>query len=86
MSEGINLGGQLSGDFKRPRGVFTTINGKPIRWEDQPGVVHSCEGADVHPSVRLIWTLCEIDVPANKAFLDYGATAATCKKCNEAMP
>ena len=48
---------------------FREINGKPIRWTDKSGVTHICEGSNVHPDGRLIWTLCERDVPANSAWL-----------------
>lgn len=50
------------------KNVFRTIDDKPIRWTDKTGLVHACEGADVHPGVRLLWTLCERDVPAGKAW------------------
>jgi hypothetical protein len=54
----------------------------PIRWISAPGVVHSCEGADVHPGVRLIWTDCQRDVPANAAVLTW--EQPTCPRCKEA--
>lgn len=62
--------------------TFREIDGKPIRWTDKTGVVHACEGSDVHPGVRLLWTLCERDVPANTAWHpkpgDHFEMCATC--------
>ena len=55
-------------DSTDAKGVFGQLNGQPIRWEFK-GVTHIVEGADVHPGIRLLWTVCEIDVPAGKAFL-----------------
>lgn len=52
-----------------PNQTFRTINDRPMRYMDKTGLTHACEGADVHPGVRLLWTLCERDVPANEAFL-----------------
>lgn len=54
---------------KNAEGVFDTISGKELRWTDQRGLVHVVVGADVHEGVRLLWTLCERDVPAGKAWL-----------------
>lgn len=57
------------------------INNRPIWWKDKQDFVHICEGADVHRDVRLFWTLCERDVPANTGFhpgLDERVTCATC--------
>ena len=48
--------------------TFDTINDRPIFWTDKAGVTHRCEGADVHRDVRLLWTKCERDVPADAAF------------------
>ncbi len=51
-----------------PATSFRTIDGKPIYWRDGRGVVHACEGADIHPGVRVLWTLCGKDVPADTAY------------------
>lgn len=53
---------------------------KPIYWNDKR-VVHACETSLVHPGVRLIWTLCQKDVPANAAYRCAGdeITCETCK-------
>lgn len=60
---------------------FRKLDDKPIRWERQ-GVMHACEGADVHRGVRLIWTICgKHDVPANGAFLSH--EKVTCQACRE---
>lgn len=50
-------------------GAFTQLNDCDIQWTDPRGVIHWCAGSDVHPGVRLIWTLCERDVPAGEAWL-----------------
>lgn len=60
----------------------------PIHWRGKR-YTHACEGADIHrpvvggsPGVRLIWTLCEIDVPANAAYLPVGGSdPVTCPTC-----
>jgi len=65
-----------------PNGEFNTLNGLPIHWRDKKrGVTHKCEGADVQPGVRLIWTLCEIDT--NAAYLPDppDADPITCDAC-----
>lgn len=52
--------------------TFREINHRPIHWQSGNGTVHACEGCYVsYPlgRTRLIWTLCERDVPAGKAFL-----------------
>lgn len=61
--------------------TFRTMDRKPIYWRDKQDFVHACEGSDVQPGVRLIWTLCERDVPANAAYKCDGddVTCATCK-------
>lgn len=61
--------------------TFRTINDRPIYWTDKDGQTHLCEGADVHPGVRLLWTLCERDVAANAAFLPGDHDKVTCTKC-----
>lgn len=60
--------------------TFSMINNKPIRWQDKQGAVHAVAGSDVHPGVRLLWTLCERDVPANAAHTGHDAVScATCR-------
>jgi hypothetical protein len=51
-----------------------------IYWNDKKAV-HACESANIHPGVRLIWTLCQRDVPANSAYKCAGdeITCETCK-------
>lgn len=61
--------------------TFRTINRRPIHWTDQDGATHRCEGADVHPGIRLLWTDCERDVPANKAYLPGDGDDVTCPLC-----
>lgn len=64
--------------------TFQTIDGRQIHWAGR-GSVHACEGADVHPGIRLLWTLCEIDVPANTAYLPATGDEVTCERCCAAM-
>ncbi len=47
---------------------FREIDGRPIRCTDAKGLVHACEGSEPHPGIRLLWTLCGRDVPANTAW------------------
>lgn len=58
-----------------------TLNGAKLLWADAAGTVHLCELAAVHPGVRLVWTLCGVDVPAGAAFTS--AETATCLACME---
>lgn len=60
---------------------YREIDGKPLRWAAD-GVVHACVAVDAHPGVRLVWTECEIDVPANEARLG-AAGEVTCPRCFE---
>ena len=61
--------------------TITRINDRPIWWQDKAGVIHVCEGDDVHRGVRLFWTLCNRDVPANEAFFPATNDRATCEAC-----
>ncbi len=60
--------------------LITSVHGKAIAW-NQNGVVHAVVGSDVHQDVRLLWTLCEIDVPANAAHLMGSQDRVNCSKC-----
>lgn len=62
-------------------GTFRRLEDRPIHWTDAKGIVHVCEGADVHRGVRLIWTLCNKDVPANGARLAGDKGIPTCDVC-----
>lgn len=63
--------------------LIASINGKAIVW-NQRGVVHAVVGADIDPDVRLLWTICEIDVPANAAHLmAREEDTVNCPKCME---
>lgn len=64
--------------------TIRTINDREIWWQDKQGLVHACEGADVHRNVRLFWTLCERDVPANTAFHPGSDDKLTCATCGAA--
>jgi hypothetical protein len=48
--------------------TFRTINGQPIRWRDLSDIVHACQGTYVPDGSTLLWTLCQMDVPAEAAF------------------
>lgn len=64
---------------------FRTINDRPIHWNDDQHI-HACEGSDVHPGVRLLWTLCQRDVPAGQAYLPGDSSGGiTCPRCLAAL-
>lgn len=48
-------------------------------YQDNRDVIHACEGNEVHRGVYLVWTLCELDVPANKSFKSW--ECPTCMDC-----
>lgn len=50
-----------------------------IKFEDTSGVIHLCDSSEIHKGITLVWTLCEIDVPANKGFISQDQV--TCEKC-----
>lgn len=63
-------------------------NNRPIYWEEQCSKIHACSGSRVHPCVVLLWTLCEKDVPTDKAFsvsqtqhIDHELSKITCPDC-----
>ena len=66
---------------QRGSGVFTKIGGRHIFWTDPSGTTHRCEGADAHSGIRLLWSVCQRDVPADAAFLPGDDDAVTCEKC-----
>lgn len=81
MLNGANIAGEVPGPLGE-HGVFDTINGKEIRWSDQRGLTHMVVGSDVHEGIRLLWTLCERDVPANTAWLlEPGMGHEICMTC-----
>lgn len=66
--------------------TFRTIGGNTIFWREG-NTVHACEGCYVSPPVdrtRLIWTLCEKDVPANAAYTTDAPEFVTCDACAKA--
>jgi hypothetical protein len=66
--------------------VFETINGKEMRWSDQRGLTHVVVGADIHQGVRVLWTLCDRDVPGGKAWLlEPGDAHELCMTCMRRM-
>jgi len=51
-------------------------------WEDRKGVIHLCDGSrlvDSDKNTYVVWTICEIDVPANESFKS--EEQPTCAKC-----
>jgi hypothetical protein len=55
----------------------------PIYW-DHGGATHACQSTKIDGGVRLVWTLCDIDVPHDEAYwFDRGAAGAeiTCSQC-----
>lgn len=60
---------------------FKELFGADVVWKDKQGFVHACDGDDVHPGIRLIWTLCERDVPADAAHLQREEDKITCATC-----
>lgn len=74
------------GQFSVMSDTFRKIKDRPILWTDADGVVHRCEGADVHPGVRLLWTGCNRDVPAGNAYLPGARDGVTCPTCISVMP
>lgn len=63
--------------------TFRQVDGRDVYWRDGQGLVHAAEGSDVHPGVRLLWTLCERDIPANEAYTmrDGKTELVTCPGC-----
>ena len=49
---------------------------------DNGKVIHQCEDAIVH-GIRLVWTKCERDVPANQSFMS--DESVTCERCMEVV-
>lgn len=59
--------------------VRENSKGQPYLY-DRDGFTHSCEGSEVHPGIFLLWTDCQIDVPANMAYVTW-KNSANCPKC-----
>ncbi len=47
------------------------------------GIIHLCEGSDVQRGIKIVWTKCQIDVPADRSFMS--TELPTCKTCMEAQ-
>ena len=51
---------------------------------EKDGILHACESSEVHRGILLVWTKCEIDVPADKSFKsDEKPNCPTCVKKGE---
>ena len=48
-------------------------------YQDKNGVIHACEGSEVHRGIYLVWTKCDKDVPANQSFKS--DEKPTCEEC-----
>lgn len=52
---------------------------------EQDGILHACDTGNVglpnDHDTKLVWTKCEIDVPANQSFMS--EEQVTCEKCKE---
>jgi hypothetical protein len=57
-----------------------TLNGAPLLWAEAGGLVHLCEMAEIHPGIRVVWTLCGRDAPAGQAYTREGEVP-TCPAC-----
>jgi hypothetical protein len=54
---------------------------RKIYYENSKGI-HTCDEAVVHGRIRLIWTHCHQDVPANQAFTTTDCEPeVTCSDC-----
>ena len=51
-------------------------------YETEDRIIHKCMGSEVVPGEYLVWTLCDMDVPANKSFKSE-TLDATCSICLE---
>ena len=61
--------------------VFRTLQNRPIFWCGPDNLTHRVECAEVHPGIRLLWTDCVKDVPADTAFLPGTDDVVTCPEC-----
>jgi len=57
----------------------------PTYYVSPAGVTHRVTGSQVHTDVLLLWTLCEVDVPAGRAFTtgDGSLVEVTCVRCHK---
>lgn len=63
----------------------------PIVWRDRSGILHACDGAEIHPGIRLLWTACatakavgepgSLDVPADTAWKQRPQDKINCVNC-----
>ena len=51
-------------------------------YKSPDGKTHICEGGRINREIYLVWTKCEIDVPANKSFK--GEELPSCEECLQA--
>jgi hypothetical protein len=53
-------------------------------YEDNRGVLHSCESTEAHRGIVLVWTKCDKDVPSNESFLSL--EKPNCSACSSTSP
>mgnify|MGYP000429215713 CR=1 FL=1 len=74
----------MAPDVKEDLEAVQTHYGAFVFWENE-GVVHRCGGAEVHPGVFLLWSICqEGDVPAGEGFKSL-LQEPTCQGCIDAL-
>lgn len=49
-------------------------------YESKEGKLHLCDSSNIHAEIKLVWTKCQIDVPAGQSFKSYYENP-TCKEC-----
>ena len=73
-------------DQARPHRRGERIDEIAVYYDDGK-VVHACECVIRHPDVLLVWTKCDLDVPAAEAFmLEHCTIEITCPTCRVARP
>jgi hypothetical protein len=65
-----------------PGGQQTNEITDPLYYNDGK-VIHACESGIIVPSVRLVWTKCDRDVPDNASFT-FGAGRSKSRICSTA--
>ena len=67
------------------RATLRRLDGHAIHWKSGEGVIHSCEAAEVHRGLWLIWSDCQRDVPGNEAYRAPHTEVVTCPACTAAL-
>lgn len=62
--------------------MIAAFKDRAIVWQSPNGRMHFCEGDDIHPGIRLFWTLCgKHDIPADAAWLHRPEDVVDCAEC-----